>query len=109
MTTSKINGSVGVMEYWNDGLRAPNTHYSVIPTLHHPILLISSFAPFHPSFRRSDVGVEQRPLGHGADHGAAVFGGWAHVAAWLCVLRVSSSHLFVPLFALSQAFESPFC
>src|SRR6266404_4123937 len=63
MTTSKINWSVGVMEYWNDGLRAPNTHYSVIPTLHHPILLVSSFAPFHPSFRRSRGGVEQRPLG----------------------------------------------
>src|SRR6266850_7408989 len=108
MTTSKINWSVGVMEYWNDGLRAPNTHYSVIPTLHHPILLISSFAPFHPSFRRSDGGVEQRPLGHGADHGAAVFGGGAHVADWLGFLGGNSSDLFCQLFGENLSFESRF-
>ena len=53
-------------------LRTPAN--STIPTLHHPTPLVSSFAPFHPSFRRPDGGVEQRPFGHGADHGAAVFG-----------------------------------
>ena len=96
------------MEYWNDGSRIPNTHYSVIPTLHHSILLVSSFAPLHPRFRRADGGVEQRPFGHGADHGAAVFGGGAHVADRFGFFGGNSSDLFCQRFGENLPFESRF-
>src|SRR5574341_216666 len=68
------------MEYWSIGSENPKTHYSIIPTLHHPILLISSITPVVPRFSRADRGVEQGAFGHSADHGAAIAGRRAHVA-----------------------------
>jgi hypothetical protein len=88
-------------------LRTPAN--SIIPTLHHPTPLVSSFAPFHPSFRRPDGGVEQRPFGHGADHGAAVFGSGTHVADRFGFFGGNSSDLFCQRFGENLSFESRVC
>jgi hypothetical protein len=53
-----------MVDVWN-----PILQHSIIPS---SFVLVPSIAPLDPGLRRTDHGIEQRPLGHSSDHGAPI-------------------------------------